>query len=192
MRKWYAFRTQAGRESTVKELFERLRVENALEHKIVRVLVPTQTIPRVKKGKRLLEEKPLFKGYVLVEIEQESDEDPAVGEILELLSSTGLARPILAKEKDRKEIKYTFLTLTDQEVSEILETQEREREKKEQEVPFLAGEMIKVVEGPFAGMEGEIKEIFPERGKMKVEITFFGRVTSVVLDFIQVERAGGR
>jgi transcriptional antiterminator NusG len=192
MRKWYAFRTQSGRENTVKDLFEKLRVENGLEDKIIRVLIPTETIPRVKKGKRLLEEKPLFKGYVLVEIEHGSEEDPAVGEVLELLSSTGLARPILAKEKDRREIRYTFLTLTDAEVTKILETQEREKEKKEQEVPFLMGERVKVVEGPFASMEGEIREIFPERGKMKVEITFFGRVTSVVLDFIQVERASGR
>ncbi len=192
MRKFYAFRTQAGREYKVKSIFESIRAEEGLEDKIISILIPTETIPKVKKGKTVLDEKPLFKGYVLVEIEQDGEDDPAVGEILEKLASTGIARPILAKEKDRREVRYTFLTLADEEIQEILRTQELEKEKKKQEIPFLVGERIKVVEGPFKGMEGEIKEIFPDRGKMKVEITFFGRVTSVVLDFIQVERVSSR
>jgi len=193
MYKWYAFRTQTGREQKVKEAFEKLRVEHGLEDRITRILVPTQVVPKVRKGKRVIEEKPIFRGYVLVEIKQEGEDDPTVGDILKLLASAGVAMPILAKEKiDRKEVRYTYLTLTDEEVQQILRTVEEEAKKKEMGVPFMVGERVKVVDGPFKGMEGVITELYPERDKMKVEITFFGRVTSVILDFVQVERVTGR
>ncbi len=193
MYKWYAFRTQTGREQKVKEAFEKLRVEHGLEDRITRILVPTQVVPKVRKGKRVIEEKPIFRGYVLVEIKQEGEDDPTVGDILKLLASAGVAMPILAKEKiDRKEVRYTYLTLTDEEVQKILQTVEEEAKKKEMGVPFMVGERVKVVDGPFKGMEGVITELYPDRDKMKVDITFFGRVTSVILDFVQVERVTGR
>ncbi len=193
MFKWYAFRTQTGREQKVKEAFEKLRVEYGLEDRITRILVPTQVVPKVRKGKRVIEEKPIFRGYVLVEIRQDSEDDPVVGDIIKLLANAGVAMPILAKEKvDRREVRYTYLTLTDEEVQKILQTVEEEAKKKEMGVPFMVGERVKVVDGPFKGMEGLITELYPERDKMKVEITFFGRVTSVILDFVQVERVSGR
>lgn len=193
MYKWYAFRTQTGREQKVKEAFEKLRVEHGLEDRITRILVPTQVVPKVRKGKRVIEEKPIFRGYVLVEIKQEGEDDPVVGDIIKLLASAGVAMPILAKEKiDRREVRYTYLTLTDEEVQQILKKVEEESKKKEMGVPFMVGERIKVVDGPFKGMEGVITELYPDREKMKVDITFFGRVTSVILDFVQVERVTGR
>jgi len=172
-KKWFVFWTLSGREAKVKRLLEQIIEEQHLKEKVGRILVPMQTIPKVKGGKRVIQEKPIFKGYILVEMEP----DP---EVIEKLTATGSLRALIAKN--------TMITLSDEEVQRILETVEREREKKEREVPFLKGEKVKIVDGAFAEFVGEVEEVYPERGQLKVKVNIFGRSTPVILNFLQVER----
>ncbi len=172
-KKWFVFWTLSGREAKVRRILERLIEEKGLRDKVGQILIPTQTIPKVRKGKRYLVDKPIFRGYILVEMEP----DP---EVLEALTATGAMRALIAKD--------TMITLTDEEVQRILETVRREQEKKEKEVPFLKGERVKIVDGAFADFVGEVEEVYPERGQLKVRVNIFGRSTPVILNFLQVER----
>ncbi len=172
-KKWFVFWTLSGRENKVKRILERLVEERGLSEKVGRILIPMQTIPKVRKGKRYLVDKPIFRGYILVEMEP----DP---EVIEKLTATGALRALIAKD--------TMITLTDEEVERILETVRREQEKKEKEVPFLKGERVKIVDGAFADFVGEVEEVYPERGQLKVRVNIFGRSTPVILNFLQVER----
>ncbi len=172
-KKWFVFWTLSGRENKVKRILERLVEEKGLSEKVGRILIPMQTIPKVRKGKRYLVDKPIFRGYILVEMEP----DP---EVIEKLTATGALRALIAKD--------TMITLTDEEVERIMETVRREQEKKEKEVPFLKGERVKIVDGAFADFVGEVEEVYPERGQLKVRVNIFGRSTPVILNFLQVER----
>ncbi len=172
-KKWFVFWTLSGRELKVKKILDRLVEEHGLRGKVGQILVPMQTIPKVRKGKRYLVDKPIFRGYILVEMEP----DP---EVIEKLTATGALRALIAKD--------TMITLTDEEVERIMETVRREQEKKEKEVPFLKGERVKIVDGAFADFVGEVEEVYPERGQLKVRVNIFGRSTPVILNFLQVER----
>ncbi|HDM90006.1 MAG TPA: transcription termination/antitermination factor NusG [candidate division WOR-3 bacterium] len=172
-KKWFVFWTLSGKERKVKRLLEKIIKEKGLQDKVGRVLIPTQTIPKVRKGKRYIQEKPLFKGYILIEME--ADEN-----LMETLTKIGSLRALIAND--------TLTSLSEEEVQRILETVEMEQQKKVQEVPFLKGEMVRVVDGPFMDFTGKVEEVYPDRGKLKVMVNIFGRVTPVVLDFLQVER----
>jgi transcriptional antiterminator NusG len=173
MKKWFVFWTLSGKEKKVKRLLEQVIEEKGLGDKVGQILIPTQTIPKVRHGKRILQEKPLFRGYVLIEMEP----DP---EVMESLTKVGSLRALITQD--------AFTSLSDEEVKRILETVEKETQKKLQEVPFLKGETVRVVDGPFSDFTGKVEEVYPDRGKLKVLVNIFGRTTPVVLDFLQVER----
>lgn len=172
-KKWFVFWTLSGKEKKVKRILEQLVKEMKLEDKVGRILIPVQTVPKVRKGKRIIQEKPLFRGYVLIEMEP----DP---EVFEMLTKAGSLRALITQD--------AMTSLSDEEVQRILETVERETKKKMQEIPFLKGETVRVVDGPFSEFTGKVEEVYPERGKLKVLVNIFGRTTPVVLDFLQVER----
>jgi transcriptional antiterminator NusG len=171
--KWFVYWTLSGREQKAKKIIEKFVKEAGLEDKVGRILVPSQTVPKVRHGKRVLLEKPLFRGYILIEMEPDPD-------VIKKLINLGTVRALIAQD--------TLTSLSDEEVERIMETVEREKRKREQEVPFLKGEMVRVIDGPFSDFTGKVEEVFPERGQLKVMVNIFGRTTPVVLDFMQVER----
>ena len=173
-KKWVVFWTLSGKERKVKQLIEKIVEEKGLKDKVGRILIPTQTIPKVKRGKRYLQDKPLFRGYILIELEPRA-------EVIEKLTSISSLRALIADENN-------LTTLSEEEVNRILATVEKEQEKRLQEVPFLKGETVRVVDGPFSDFTGKVEEVYPDRGKLKVLVNIFGRTTPVVLDFLQVER----
>ncbi len=172
-KKWYVFWTFSGKERKVRKLLEQIIKEKGLEDKIGEILIPTQTVPKIRKGRRVLEEKPLFRGYILIEMVP----DPNV---IESLTSVSSLRALMVHGE--------LISLDEEEVRRIKHTVEIEQKKKQQEVPFLKGEVVRVVDGPFADFTGKVEEVYPERGKLKVLVNIFGRTTPVVLDFLQVER----
>ncbi len=172
-KKWFVFRTFSGKERRVLRLLQKIIEEEGLQDKVGEILVPTRTVPKIRKGKRILEEKPIFRGYILIEMEPDPD-------VIQKLTSIGSLRALMAHNE--------LISLSDEEVERIKHTVEIEQQKKEQEVPFLKGEVVRVVDGPFSDFTGKVEEVYPERGKLKVLVNIFGRTTPVVLDFLQVER----
>lgn len=177
-KKWIVFWTLSGKEKKVKKIMETIVAELKLEDKVGKILIPTETVVTVRKKQRVVKEKPLFRGYILVEMVP----DP---ELIDFFRAYGALRPLIkGSSLEEKEI----ITLSEEEVQNILGKIEKEKEKKKAESPFIEGETVRIIEGPFSEFTGVVEEIYPDRGKLKVLVTIFGRTTPVVLDFTQVQR----
>ena len=181
MKKWFVFWTPHGREKKAKKILERVVKEKGLEDKVYQILVPTLAFPRGGK----IAEKPLFRGYILIEMEP----DP---EVLQALLSVGSVRALIDREAFQaanvREFSEVMSTLTEEEVQQILAVVEQEEKKKQEEVPFLPGEQVRIIEGPFSGVIGKVEEVDREHKELKVLVEIFGRTTPVTLSFTQVER----
>ncbi|MEO0074210.1 MAG: transcription termination/antitermination protein NusG [candidate division WOR-3 bacterium] len=170
--KFYVVHTYTGRERRVKELLEKAIEVSELKEKFGRVVVPSERVARVRKSKMVAQERQLYPGYIIVEMEPEE-------KTLQLVTSVPGVTHILGGKEP--------LPLTDEEVAAILDQIERGRDRLEPEAPFEKGEMVKVTKGPFAGFTGSVDEIMAERRRVKVVVTIFGRPTPIDLDFLDVQ-----
>ncbi len=179
---WVVFQTVSGREKKAKELLERVIRENKLEDRVEGVLVPVETIEKTREVKghirRVRVEKPVYRGYVFVKMEK----DPELIDFI--VKATGL-RAVLAKDPDGG---YTFITLSPQEIAHIEEIVRKEMERRKAQAPFIKGERVRIVAGPFKNMEGVVEEVYTDKKKIRVVIDLFGRLTPVDVDFIHAER----
>lgn len=170
---WYVVHTYSGYENKVKANLER-RIESMnMEEKIFRILVPMEDEVEIKNGKKKVAKKKVFPGYVLVEMIMTDDSWYVVRNTPGVTGFVGSGtKPI---------------PLTEQEVKAILK-QMGEDELPRTKVNVTVGEKIKVNSGPFEGFVGEIEEIYPEKGKLRVMVSMFGRETPIELDFTQIEK----
>lgn len=169
---WYVIHTYSGYENKVKANLER-RVESmAMEDKIFRVLVPTEEEIDFKDGKKRITKKKVFPGYVLVEMLMSDDSWYVVRNTPGVTGFVGSGSKPIAL--DREEVKTILKQMGFDEVAPRL--------------AFNLGDHIRVVSGPFANFDGVIEEVNIERGKVRVEISMFGRETPIELDFEQIEK----
>lgn len=169
---WYVIHTYSGYENKVKANLER-RVESmAMEDKIFRILVPTEEEMEIRDGKRKITKKKIFPGYVIVEMVLTDDSWYVVRNTPGVTGFVGSgSKPIPLQEKETKLILHQMGF-----------------EEPRTKIDFEVGESIKVVRGPFENFSGIIEEIHPEKGKIKVKVSMFGRETPVELDYHQVEK----
>lgn len=172
-KRWYVIHTYSGHENKVKLHLERLIVSEKLEEKISQVLVPTEEVVEMKQGKKTSTIRKLFPSYVLVEMEMDRDAWHLVS------NAPGVTHFVGNSTKPQP--------LRDSELKRILRQDSDDAEgKKEHEIPYRTGDHIKVTDGPFTEFTGVVEEIHPDRGKLKVMVSIFGRATPVELDFLQV------
>ncbi len=176
--RWYAIQTYSGHENKVKRLVE-LRIaeepgELPEEKEIQEVLVPTQEVVEIKNGKRVTVTRRLYPGYVLVKMVMNQRTQHVINNIQGVIKFVGAGRePQPLREEEVNKI----LGLT----PEIEEVEPRE------EIPFRVGQVVEVTEGPFTDFSGTVQDIDPDKGKVKVEVSLFGRPTSVELDYTQLK-----
>ena len=170
--RWYVVHTYSGRENKVRETIERLIKNSGIQERFGKVLVATEEVAEMKKGKKKVSHRKLFPSYILVEME--------MGE-----ETWGLIENVPGVTHFVGDIKKPF-PIPKKEVDRILGRMEK-KEGIVPEVPFTLGEHVHVVDGPFADFTGVVDEINPERGKVKVLVSIFGRETPVELDFLQVK-----
>jgi len=170
--RWYVVHTYSGRENKVRETIERLIKNSGEQERFGKVLVATEEVAEMKKGKKKVSQRKLFPSYILIEMQMSEE---AWGLIENVPGVThfvgGVKKPFPIPKKD---------------VDRILGRMEK-KEGIVPEVPFTLGEHVRVVDGPFADFTGVVDEINPERGKVKVLVSIFGRETPVELDFLQVK-----
>ncbi|MGB9742328.1 MAG: transcription termination/antitermination protein NusG [candidate division WOR-3 bacterium] len=171
--KFFVVHTYTGREKKVKELLEKAIKSQGKEALFGRVILPAEKVARVRKSKIVTEERRLYPGYIVVEMEP-------VEEALKLVTSIPGVTHILGTKQQP-------LALSEDEVAAICEQMEKGRDQVEPEAPFEKGETVKVTKGPFAGFTGTVEEIIPERRRVKVMVTIFGRPTPIDLDFLEVQ-----
>ena len=175
--KWYAVQSYSGHENKVQKLVQLKIDENPEdlleEREIQEVLVPTQDVTEIRNGKRVSVSRRLYPGYVLVRMLLNERTQHAVTNIqgvIKFVGSGGAPQP-----------------LRQDEVNKVLGIKIEGAEEKEEEIPFHSGQVVEVVSGPFTDFSGTVQEVFGDKGKVKVEVSLFGRPTSVELDFTQLE-----
>ena len=171
--KFFVVHTYTGREKRVRDLIEKAIESQGLKDKFGRVIMPAEKVARVRKSKIVTEERRLYPGYIVVELEPTEQAFALVNSIPGVTHMLGT--------------KLEPIALSDDEVQSVLDQIERGRDQAEPEAPFEKGENVKVTKGPFAGFTGQVDEIFAERRRVKVVVTIFGRPTPIDLDFLDVQ-----
>lgn len=175
-RNWYAIHTYSGYENKVKLHLESRIVSMNAKDKVFRVVVPTEEEVEIKGGQRRTVTRKIYPGYVLVDMVLTDDTWYVVRNtpgVTGFVGGTG-TKPVPLSES---ELRY------------ILKSPAKgEEAKPKTRINFAAGQTVKVIDGPFAEFIGTVSEIHPERNKVTVLVSFFGRETPVQLDFLQVEK----
>ena len=174
IRKWYVLRTFSGHEKKVKEFLESEVERLGMEDKLTQVLIPTETVFEMRGGKKRTREKSFFPGYLLIE----AIVDPYLKEVIAGAPST-LGFLGVGNEPT---------PLRPDEVNRILgKIDETAAAGEQPEIPFKNGDPVKVVDGPFNNFTGVVEEVFPDKMKVRVMLSIFGRRTPLELDYLQVE-----
>jgi len=173
-KKWYVVHTYSGFENKVAEAIRQRAKIFGQDEQITQVVIPTEEVVEVRKGQRRITPQKFFPGYVLVQMEMTDESWHLVKSTPKVTGFVGSGpRPA---------------PLPDEEVDEILRQMEVGAEKPKPKSVFQKGDKVRVVEGPFVNFTGSIEDMSPERGKLKVMVQIFGRLTPVELEYYQVER----
>lgn len=171
-RQWYVVHSYSGYENKVKNNLEQRIETMGMHDKIFQVIVPTEEEIEVRDGQRRTYERRVFPGYILVEMIMTDDSWYVVRNTPGVTGFVGMGnRPT---------------PLRPEEVQRIMKRMEAEAPKIK--VTFKSGQKVRIIDGPFSDFIGTVDEINPEKGKVRVLVSFFGRDTPVELDFLQVEK----
>ena len=171
---WYVVHTYSGFEHRAKDgLEERIRMNN-LTHKFGNIVVPQETVVELVKGVKKTSSKKFLPGYILVQVELDDN-------TWHLIKDTPRVTGFVGNQRDP-------LPLTKEEIGSLLQQIQGGAEKPKLRVKFEQGDSVKVVDGPFVDFNGVVDEVKPDKGKLRVLISIFGRNTPVELDFMQVEK----
>ncbi len=171
-KRWYVVHTYTGQETKVQSFIQDVIATGEYSEQIGQVLVPTQDVVQIKNGKKIRTTRKFFPSYLLVEMELTKETTHFIRDINGVTGFVGGDSP-QALRKD--------------EVRRILGQTEEVPVETVSEVPFRIGDMVKITEGPFKDFDGLVDEIYPDKGKVKVMVSVFGRSTPVEVDFSHVE-----
>ena len=176
-KKWYVLRAIGGREKKVKEYIENEIANGDLKGFVEQVLIPTEKVYQIRNGKKISRERNFFPGYILIET-------ALVGEVVHILKSVPNVIGFLGDTKGGDPV-----PMRQSEVNRILgRVDELAEAGEELTIPFVVGETVKVIDGPFSGFNGTIEAINEEKKKLQVMVRIFGRKTPLELSFLQVEK----
>jgi transcription termination/antitermination protein NusG len=176
-KKWYVLRTIGGKEKKAKEYIEGEIASAGLQDYVSQVLIPTEKVYQIRNGKKISKERNFFPGYLLIEAS-------LVGEVAHLLRNVTNVIGFLGDTKGGDPV-----PMRQSEVNRILgKVDELSVSDEELTIPFVVGETIKVIDGPFNGFNGIIEKVNEEKKKLEVMVKIFGRKTPLELGFMQVEK----
>jgi transcription termination/antitermination protein NusG len=171
---WYIIHTYSGFEQKVADSLRGRAQAFGFADKIGQILIPTEEVVELRGGKKVTSKRMLYPGYVLVQMDMS---DQLWHEVKNTPRVTGFVGG-----------GNSPVPLTADEVNSILFRQQTSAERPRPKVNFERGEMVRIVDGPFANFSGKVDEINPERNTLRVLVTIFGRSTPVELDFLQVSK----
>jgi transcriptional antiterminator NusG len=177
-RAWYVVHTYSGYEHKVKAALEERIRSLGKPDLFGEILVPSEKVVELVKGKKKTSSRKFFPGYILVNMRLNN-------ETWHIVKSTPKVTGFLGGATDPGSIP----SISEEEVREITHQMEEGAVKPKPKVLFEQGEQVKVIDGPFQDFNGVVEEVKPDKGKLRVLISIFGRATPVELDFVQVEKA---
>ena len=175
--KWYVLRVVSGKERKVKEYLDK-EVSRSDWGKVVKqIFLPVEKVYKVQNGKKVMRERNFYPGYVMIEVEPGKLND----DIISTIKNTNSVIHFLCKENP--------IALRKAEVNKMLgKVDEMSDAGVTMSEPFIVGETIKIIDGPFNDFNGVIEEVNDEKKKLKVNVKIFGRATPVELNYMQVEK----
>ncbi len=180
--KWYVLRVVSGKERKVKEQLDKEIARNGWNAVIKQIFLPMEKVYKVQNGKKVMREKNYFPGYVMLEVLDGKLSDDIVHYITNVTN-------VMHFLTDGKGSKGNIISLRKAEVNKMLGRVDEMNDKgMTLSEPFIIGETIKVIEGPFNDFNGTIEEVNDEKKKLKVTVKIFGRSTPVELSYMQVEK----
>ena len=175
--RWYAVQTYSGHEKKVQKLFQRKIQEEPgeeLEAKQIQdALVPTQDVVEIRNGKRVSVTRRLYPGYVLVKMVLNDRTMHIINNIQGVIKFVGSGKAPQPLRED--------------EINKILGIEVESDDEIREEIPFYVNQVVEIISGPFTDFSGTVQEVHRDKGKVKVEVSLFGRPTSVELDFTQLK-----
>ena len=170
-KKWYVVRAVSGQENKIKGYIETEVARLGFEDYLEEVLVPTEKVVQIRKGKKINKERVYFPGYIMIKANLGGE---MIHIIIGFLGETkgGDPVPLRKSEVNRMLGKVDELAITSDSVA----------------IPFVLGETIKVIDGPFNGFNGTVEKINEEKRKLEVMVKIFGRKTPLELSYMQVEK----
>ena len=178
---WFALHTLSGQENKVKTYIEKFKKAEELEDFIFEVLLPTEVVSEVKAGKKSTKVRKLYPGYVFIQMRLYGEDKKVINkpwyfvkEVAGVIGFVGGDAPAALRQSEIDEIRARIEAANGKEVPKVV---------------YTVGEEVKINDGAFANLTGRIDEIDPDRGKLKVSVSIFGRFTPVELEYWQVQRA---
>jgi len=177
---WYVVRCFTGHEKKVKRYLVREMEEQGIENKIEEILIPTETIVEIRKGKKKTKEKNFFPGYMLLKTRYDEEVNNLVQGAPSCIGflkggKNDVAPPPLKKREVERIL------------GRVLDNQEMAEQGGVIDIPYKEGDIVKVIDGPFKEFDGTVQEVFPDKLKLRVLVSIFGRKTPVEVDLNQVE-----
>jgi transcription termination/antitermination protein NusG len=175
--KWYSLRVISGKERSIKERIDREIAQQGWQNYVTQVVVPSEKVYKIRNGKKVIQERNILPGYILVEAlpaKLKGDVVSAITNVQNVIHFLGKNEPIPMQIHEARRL----LGIVDDSVTGTEQIVE----------PFIVGEAVKITDGAFAEFVGEIQEINNEKKKLKVVVKIFGRGTEVELGFLQVEK----
>ncbi len=175
--KWYVIRVISGKERKVKEYLDKEVKINNWTNSVVQILCPVEKVFKVVSGKKVLREKTLFPGYILLEANDGKLTDDiihAVKNVTGVIHFLGKEHPTALRKSEVNKMFGKMDEVSEQGISYA--------------EPYIIGETVKIVDGPFNDFNGTVEEINQEKKKLKVVVKIFGRATPVELNYMQVEK----
>ena len=176
-KRWYSLRVISGKERKIKERIDLEVQRNGWDAFITQVLVPTEKVYKIRNGKKVISERNILPGYILIEAL------PAglTGEVIQTIANVPNVIHFLGKE--------TPIPMRTAEANRLLGKVDESQDAGEALIePFIVGETVTIMDGPFSEFVGDVQEINEEKKKLKVIVKIFGRGTEVELNFMQVEK----
>lgn len=176
-KKWYSLRVVSGKEKSIKERIELEIQRNDWADIVTQVLVPTEKVYKIRNGKKVILERNILPGYILVE----ALASKFSGEMVQVISNMTNVIHFLGKNNP--------IPMTQTEANRMLGKVDDSQDVSASMIePFIVGETIKIIDGPFNDFIGDVKEVNEEKKKLKVIVKIFGRGTEVELNYMQVEK----
>lgn len=176
-KKWYSLRVVSGKEKSIKERIELEIQRNKWDDVVTQVLVPSEKVYKIRGGKKVILERNILPGYILVE----AVASRFSGEMVQVISNVTNVIHFLGKNNP--------VPMSQAEANRMLGKVDDSQEVSAAMIePFLVGETVKIIDGPFNDFVGDVKEVNEDKKKLKVIVKIFGRGTEVELNYMQVEK----
>ena len=175
--KWYVLKSISGQENKVKNYIENEMKHHGFEQYVTQVVIPMEKVIVMRNGKKVPKERPYYPGYLMVEAN-------LIGEIPHIIKNIPGVISFLSLTKGGDHV-----PMRKSEVNRMLGRMDELSEfATELEIPYVVGENIKIIEGPFNGFNGTVEKILEDKKKLEVSVLIFGRKTPMELSFLQVEK----